>query len=158
LAPDNVELFEKYHVLDAAELHAHYQAKAEQYAKLVNIEANTMSYMVHHLYLPAILSYSNNIATGVATKESLGLSQVKERELLTRLTSGFATISTQVEELEAATAAAKALDNVEEQDNAYCHQVLPLMKALRATVDSIEPVVGEEFWPVPSYNDMLFYT
>jgi glutamine synthetase len=31
------------------------------------------------------------------------------------------------------------------------------MNNLRAAVDAMESVCSKECWPVPSYNDMLFY-
>ena len=51
IEPKNIALFEKYDVLSENEIRARYAAASEQYAKLLNIEANTMSYMVRHLYL-----------------------------------------------------------------------------------------------------------
>ena len=52
LEPANIAFFEKYGVLTEPEVHARYVANAEQYAKLLNIEAETMVYMVRHMYLP----------------------------------------------------------------------------------------------------------
>jgi glutamine synthetase len=31
------------------------------------------------------------------------------------------------------------------------------MAELRSTVDEMETICGGDYWPVPSYNDMLFY-
>ena len=31
------------------------------------------------------------------------------------------------------------------------------MDALRAAVDSLEVITSRDYWPVPSYNNMLFY-
>ena len=31
------------------------------------------------------------------------------------------------------------------------------MTALRTAVDDMEKVCGHDYWPVPSYNKMLFY-
>jgi glutamine synthetase len=74
--PANVALFEKYGVLNEAELHARYVAKAEQYAKLINIEANVMCDMARRLYVPAIMAYAGDIASNMATKDKFGIIQV----------------------------------------------------------------------------------
>ena len=79
--PANVALFEKYGVLNEAELHARYVAKAEQYAKLINIEANVMCDMARRLYVPAIMAYAGDIATSVASKDQLGITSSMEEEL-----------------------------------------------------------------------------
>ena len=40
---------------------------------------------------------------------------------------------------------------------AYRDVVVPAMVALRKVSDGIEPVVDAEYWPLPTYADMLFY-
>ena len=87
--PENVAFFDKYGVLNEAEVHARYVSKAEQYSKLLNIEANTMVYMARSLYLPALFDYSGDIATSVATKAELGIEATAEKELVKTLTNGI---------------------------------------------------------------------
>jgi glutamine synthetase len=157
IKPENIALFEKYHVLSEAELHARYVAKAEQYAKLLNIEANTMVHMARRLYLPAIIAYSGDIATAVATKAELAIDAVAEKELAKQLTQGTTDIFNLTAELEKVNVAARAIEDPGERDNAYRDQVIPAMNNLRAAVDAMESVCSKECWPVPSYNDMLFY-
>ena len=48
-------------------------------------------------------------------------------------------------------------DDPGELDNYYRDQVIPVMNSLREAVDTLEPVVGDEWWPVPSYNKILYY-
>ncbi|MDR0347526.1 MAG: hypothetical protein LBH56_04045, partial [Coriobacteriales bacterium] len=57
-------------------------------------------------------------------------------------------------EIEAAVAAADSLQNAQ----AFCAKVLPAMRNVRAAVDAAELLVGDEYWPVPTYNEILFYT
>lgn len=157
LDPDNIELFSRYGVLDEAEACARYVAKAEQYGKLLNIEANTMVYMVRHFYLPALYSYSGDLAQTVATKDAIGIQSPAERELLAELTAGITKVTALADELEAKNAEAAAISDPGLLDNAYRDVVIPAMEALRAEVDAMEQVVGHEYWPFPSYNRMLFY-
>ena len=153
----NLDLFEKYHVCSAEEMHARYVSKAEQYAKLMNIEANTMVYMVRHMYLPALFDYSGDIATTVATKAEIGIEAKAERALVSSITSAIDEITELVATLEEKNAQAQAIDNCTEQDNEYRDSVIPAMEALRGAVDAQERVCGHDYWPVPSYNRMLFY-
>ena len=153
----NLDLFEKYHVCSAEEMHARYVSKAEQYAKLMNIEANTMVYMVRHMYLPALFDYSGDIATTVATKAEIGIEAKAERALVSSITSAIDEITELVATLEEKNAQAQAIDDCTEQDNEYRDSVIPAMEALRGAVDAQERVCGHDYWPVPSYNRMLFY-
>ncbi len=157
VAEKNLKLFEKYHVASSDEMHARYVSKAEQYAKLLNIEANTMVYMTKHMYLPALFDYSGDIATTVATKAELGIAAKAEKALVQALTDGIDKITELVADLEKKNAAAQALEDCTEQDNAYRDSVIPAMDALRADVDAMEKVCGHDYWPVPSYNKILFY-
>ncbi len=157
VAEKNLKLFEKYHVASSDEMHARYVSKAEQYAKLLNIEANTMVYMTKHMYLPALFDYSGDIATTVATKAELGIAAKAEKALVQTLTDGIDKITELVADLEKKNAAAQTLEDCTEQDNAYRDSVIPAMDALRADVDAMEKVCGHDYWPVPSYNKILFY-
>lgn len=157
IAPKNLKFFEKYHVLSEAETRARYVAKAEQYAKLLNIEANTMIDMVRHLYIPAVSAYSADVAASVATKAELGIESPAEKELVATLTLGLTAMYTAVGKLDEANKAARAVEDVAERDNTYRDVVIPLMNKLRASVDTLETVCAKDVWPVPSYNDMLFY-
>ena len=154
---ENVAFYEKYHVLDEAEIHARYVSKAEQYAKLLNIEANTMVYMARHLYLPALSDYSGDLATSVATKAEIGIEAKVEKELVRTLTEGMAQIGAATAALESANAAAREVEDPQARCDAYRDEVLPAMDALRAPVDAMEQICGADYWPVPTYNKMLFW-
>ncbi len=155
--PENIAFFEKYGVLSEAETRARYVAKAEQYAKLLNIEANTMVNMARTMYLPAISAYAGDLATSVATRAEIGVDAAADKATVKALSEGSAAILAATDELEAANAKARGLDDVAAEDDAYRDEVLPLMDKLRAAVDAMETVTSKEYWPVPSYNDMLFY-
>lgn len=155
--PENIAFFAKYGVLNESEVRARYVSYAEQYSKLINIEANTMSYMVRHMYLPALIDYSKDIATGVATKLELGLKARAEKQLVERLTGGIDAIFDTVDALEKANAAAGTIVDPEQQNYAYRDEVLARMEHLRNLVDTMEQLCSHDFWPVPSYNKILFY-
>ncbi len=155
--PDNIALLERYGVLTEPECHARYVAKAEQYAKLINIEANTMCHMTRHMYIPALSEYSGNLATSVATKAELGIVSAAEKEIIQRITRGIDEIYRLTGELEAAAKNAGSKSNPTEQDALYRDEVIPVMAELRSVVDEMETICGGDYWPVPSYNDILFY-
>ena len=153
----NIDLFNHYKVCSPDEMHARYVSKAEQYAKLLNIEANTMVYMTKHMYLPALFDYSGDIATTVATKAELGVAAKAEKALVQEITDAINVITELVSTLEEKNTAARQLEDCTAQDNEYRDSVIPAMDALRAAVDAMEKVCGHDYWPVPSYNKILFY-
>ena len=157
IRPENIAFYEKYHVLDSAEIHARYVSKAEQYAKLLNIEANTMVYMARSLYLPALSDYSGDLASSVATKAEIGIESPVEKGLVSTITEGITAVSASADELERVNAEAQRIEDPQEQCNAYRDTVLPAMSVLRTAVDGMEKVCGADYWPVPTYNEMLFW-
>ncbi|QUC02725.1 glutamine synthetase III [Atopobium sp. oral taxon 416] len=154
---ENIDFFKKYDVLSEKEVRARYSAKAEQYAKLLNIEVNTMVYMTHHLYLPAIIRFSSDLSKSVEAKRAIGIDAPTEKNMVQDATDKIAQITDTVNELEKVNSEAKANDNIQDEDYAYRDNVIPAMKKLRSLIDSMEKVCGHEYWPVPSYNKMLFY-
>ena len=52
---------------------------------------------------------------------------------------------------------AQSIEDCREQDDYYRDSVIPKMVTLRAAVDAMEMICGTDYWPVPSYNKMLFY-
>lgn len=157
IEPKNIAMFEKYDVLSENEIRARYAAASEQYAKLLNIEANTMSYMVRHLYLPALIDYSGNLATSIATKREIGVVGRAELALAQQITDGIDKICENVGRLESKNAEARRVKDCGEQDRLYHDEVIPVMDTLREVVDGMERICGRDFWPVPSYNKMLFW-
>ena len=138
-APETVAFYGKYNVLNEAELHARYVSKAEQYAKLINIEANTMVYMARHLYLPALFDYSGDIASSVATKAEIGIESPVEKELVRTLTDGISAIHEATADLEANNAAAREVEDPLEQCFAYRDNVLPSMAQWRTCASAWTP-------------------
>ncbi len=155
--PENIAFYEKYGVLTEAESRARYTAAAEQYGKLLNIEARTMIDMSRRLYIPAITSYSGDIATAVATKAEIGIDAVAEKELARTLTEGVSSIYALTNALEEKNAQANAFDDPQDEDDCYRDVVIPAMDELRAAVDSMEAICSSDYWPVPSYNELLFW-
>ena len=153
----NIDLFARYGVLSEAEVRARYVAAAEQYAKLLNIEANTMVAMARRLYLPALTSYSADVATSVAAKAELGIEASSEKLTVKTITEGMNKITEATKDLEDKNATAQAIEDPTEQDNTYRDEIVPAMSTLRASVDAMEEICGEDYWPVPSYNAMLFW-
>lgn len=159
VAEKNLELFSEMGVLSPVEARSRYEVKLEKYNKLMNIEANTMEVMARRTYLPVISAYATKIAKGITTVTAAmpdAPMSHEHRELKT-LTEGVNAIYDGLDALCDAHVAAEAIADSQEQANAYAHKVRPAMDTLRAAVDAMEPIVASDYWPVPTYDDMLFY-
>ena len=157
--PKSIALFEELGVLSEAEVRSRYEVKLEKYNKLLNIEARTMKRMVRRAYLPAINGYAAEVARGITAVRAAaaGVEVGQQEALLRKLLAGVKEIDAQLQALDAAHHAALELVDQQQRANKYAHEIVPIMEKLRAAVDEMEIVTDRDHWPVPTYNDMLFY-
>ena len=153
----NLALFEEFHVMSRVETRSHYEIKLEQYANLISIEALTMLDMARKMILPAVNAYAADVASNLAVKQDLGCSCRAETKLLKQLTEGADAISDAIDALQQADDAMLATADVQQRANRCRDEVLPAMETLRAASDAMELVCAKDYWPMPTYNDILFY-
>ena len=156
--PKNIEVFVKHGVYSEVEIRSRYEILLENYSKVINIEALTAADMVRKNYLPAISEYVGTLCDAVLAKKAVGLEEqiTPEAETLKKLSAAQTNAYRLVGELEGEEAAAANIADGYKQARAYHDKVLPKMEALRAAVDAAEVLTGEDYWPVPSYTDLLF--
>jgi glutamine synthetase len=160
ITPESIQLFERFNILSDVEVESRYEVKLEHYSKKINIEGLVTVRMVHARFIPAIIDYSTAVAASISAKKdvSAALDTSYEETLLAKLSSGLVTVSDGAIKLERALEEASGVEGALDNARAYLTKVLPAMSAVRAAVDEMEIIVGHDFWPVPSYNHMLFYT
>ena len=153
------ELFEEFGVLTETELHSRYEVKLEKYNKLINIEGRVMRRMTRRTYLPAIIAFANDVADGINAFTAAGTTapMTQQHELLDKLLKGIDDINAALKAVEEADAVAKKIDDEQGKANHNAHVMLPAMERLRQTVDDMEIITSRDKWPVPSYNNLLFY-
>ena len=153
----NVALLEEFGVMSRVETESHYEIKLEQYANLINIEALTMIDMANKQILPAVNAYAADVASNLAIKQDMGVACKAETKLLKKLSDGADAISDDIDALVEAHDAMIATADVQARGDACRDSVLPAMEQLRKDADAMETICSKEYWPLPSYNDILFY-
>ena len=159
VAEKNLELFEKLGVLSRAEAVCRYDCKLEKYNKLMNIEATTMVREARRTYRPVITAYATKVAKGLEAIRSAGAEAAMqcEQNTLNKLCDGITEINESIKALDALHTQVEAIEDAQERAGAYAHEVAPAMARLRAAVDAMEEIVAADYWPVPTYDDILFY-
>ena len=158
LYPKTIEIFERQHVYTKTELESRAEINYEAYAKAINIEAKTMIHMASKEYIPAIISYVTSLGDSInsisAACAEADLSV--QKDLLTTCSSLLAKAQTALYALKDADKKANAMEEGKEQAEFFRDTVFTAMAELRAPIDELEMIVDKEYWPVPSYGDMLF--
>lgn len=153
---ENVELFHKMHVLSEAELRSRQEIYVQNYCKLLNIEAMTTLDMATLDIIPAVIKYKGDVAKSANESLALGVEADEEKEIVKTLAALLATAKKNVERLRLALKTAHEKGENIEGAKCYHDDVLSAMDALRATCDEMELNTAKEYWPLPSYGDLLF--
>lgn len=153
----NVKLFTKYGIYTKEEMQSRCDIILEEYSKAINIEAETMVNMSKKTITPAILKYVKSLSDGIAVKKSVGITETTvEETLANKLSALVSDMFEKTNELDELIIKAKDVDGLVEQSKYYQSVVLPKMNELRAVSDEIEQNCSKEYWPLPSYGDLLY--
>jgi glutamine synthetase len=154
----NVKLFTSHKVLTETELKARHEVRLENYCKVVNIEALTMLDMARKDILPAMSSYSAELASDAAAKTALlGDADCSyEKESVKSLCALIGATHRGVKKLEDDLLAAKSVTAPKALADVYKSTILDDMRALRISVDEMETLASSKAWPYPCYGDLLF--
>ena len=156
----NIALMEEFGVLTKTEMLSRYEVEMEHYSKIINIEARTMLKIANKQLIPAATSYMGEVANTAAAKAAAveGISTKAESKVLKALSQYTDEMSDAADELKDVTDKVCALEDESAKAHAFHDEVLPVMARLRAAADVAEELVDEEYWPLPCYSRMLFYT
>ena len=86
--PETVKMFEGFGVFTEAELKSRAEIKYEAYSKAINIEAKTMIDMAGKEIIPAIISYTTELANSVLSVKEAGADASVQADILTEV-SGY---------------------------------------------------------------------
>jgi glutamine synthetase len=130
----------------------------EQYVKTLNIEALTMIDMAKQSIIPSAMEFATTVATSISAVKAVSgkLDVSAQMELLEQLSNNLASMNNNVKALEKALDGALNISNVDKQAVAFREKVFAKMLDLRADGDALEKIMSAEYWPLPTYAEMLF--
>ena len=158
LMPKNIKLLTEHGIYSEAEMISRDEIHMEKYCKVIGIEANVLIDMVKRGIYSAVSSYASSLCDGLVKKKAVlpHLACTVEETLVTKLSNQNDALMQRVNELQ------EALNHASEQEVGiplmrYYHDVVfAKMNEVRAIIDDLETLVDSEFWPYPTYYDLLF--
>ena len=159
LADKNIQLMSEMNVLSPVEMQSRYEVELEHYSKVINIEALTTLGMARRQLIPAALEFLSSVAETAAAKKAVSevISIKTEEQILTSVTKDVDDMNVAADKLDALMSKVDSITGTYELAEYYCKQVVPTMGELRAAADHCEIIIGKDYWPLPSYSEMLFY-
>jgi len=155
-AEKNIALFERHGVLSAAELRSRRDIGLDSYAKIINIEAETMLLMVRRQIIPAVIRYAGDLSGSILKIQEAGCPAGSAGALLHSLSARLEDLIRAAETLEQALKG-KLNDAEPVFAAAYMHdRILPAMREVRRIADELEQLTDKTCWPFPTYDQLLF--
>ncbi len=154
----NIDLFTKHKVLTETEIHSRYEILMENYCKTINIEALTMLEMAKKEIIPSVCAYIKDLTDTALAKKALSASITCELEedLVTKLSSLSFSLYKRASALEAEMLGVKDCGDLKGCAEYYRRTIFIAMQEMRAVADEIELLVGEKYWPFPTYGQLMF--
>ena len=158
LEEKNIRMLTGLKVFSESELRSRYEIQLENYVRTVRIEAQTMTEMARRQILPAVMDYSSALAKGIMDKKTVNpdISCGYEGKLVQTLTALVDSADQATEKLESAVTTLDGLNDVTLESQHVRDVLLPKMAELRAVCDEAETMTASEYWPFPTYGDLLF--
>lgn len=150
-----VKLFEKYHVLSEREIEARKEIMVEQYFKTINIEAETTENVVRTMIIPGVVRYLNELAALADRGKGIGLDVSGTSGIITELNEALNGLIASLAELSRQNAELGG-DEVHDKAMHVYQNVIPAMNHVRMFADKLEKLVADDYWPLPTYREMLF--
>ena len=154
----NVALFEAHKVFTATEMRARYEILLDNYSKTINIEALTVLDMAKKDILPAASSFMGHLSSVVNAKKSAckGIKCTYEENIIESLSQLNNQMFEDVQLLENELDAKKNIEDAQKLAEYYKDVIIPRMDKIRDSADKIEVMTDRNYWPYPSYADLLF--
>jgi glutamine synthetase len=154
--PSTKALFVEQKVLTEGELQMRHHINVERYLKKVDIEVDTMRTLVDSYVAPAVSLYLSDMAEAAANLAKLSGVEKGPTENLVKKTADLLKELTEKRSAMESAFQASATAGEEVRAKAMAEKILPAMFALRDVCDRLESVVGNGYWPLPKYREMLF--
>lgn len=152
----NIKLFESQNVFTERELRSREEIYTETYCRLVNIEAMTMLDIATEQILPAAIKYKGELVKVAENSIKIGVPADTETEMATTLARLIGSANQKTAALRTALEKAHKTGEHISGGRCFCDEVLPAMSELRSVCDELELNTAKEYWPLPSYGDILF--
>jgi glutamine synthetase len=150
---ENDKVLSRFNVLSNREFHSRNEIYLEKYVKEIMTEARLSLEIAQTMIFPASVSYQDLLAGTAIALETLGKNHCTS--VLDELSDLVADLQVEIQGLR------KALAHEPKGGVAkhalFCRKtLLPAMNSVREIADQLEAIVADDYWPLPTYQEMLF--
>ncbi|RIA97643.1 glutamine synthetase type III N terminal-domain-containing protein [Glomus cerebriforme] len=160
LEPINSDMLTKDGIFSKSELHSRYYILLEKYTKDILVEARTLESIIKTQILPIAYEFRKLLAEGIKAIENVCGEQhsTPEKKLLKITTPLVIDLQNLIDSMTTTIKEISTIDDPYNQAEYVEKNLLPLMEDSRLKVDGLEEFISDKLWPLPKYNELLFYT
>lgn len=151
--PKANEFLTKLGIYSESELKMRYNVRVERYVKQREIEFSTLVNMVHKDILPAAIEYKGVLAASIENQKAAGVKADTDIAILSDINDHVNALYTKTKELRDGT---ESLGEEIADAKTIATKLLPLSEEIADVIAYLEEHVSEEYWPLPTYFDLLF--
>ena len=148
---DSIKMFEEFNIYRKEEMLSRYNIKLEKYIKNVETEAKVMREMSIQDILPQVIKYINYVQDSISKVKGLSFLE----ETLEKLVKFSNEIVNKNKELEKGLKELEKISSIEKKADYASIELKKQMEELRNVVDTLEGILPKEYWPIPTYFDIL---
>lgn len=153
----NLEMLDRLGVYSRVELGSRYEILLENYVKTIQVEGLTALKMAKTQIYPAVCDYLSKVSSEVISGKEAGIDVGFLVDDANKLAGLIKIMKQQIDVLDKDITDAQNMDvEIFEQAVAWRDNVFKAMNELRETVDTVETLVDADYWPIPTYVDLLF--
>ncbi|MBQ0106092.1 MAG: glutamine synthetase III [Armatimonadetes bacterium] len=150
-------LFEKHNILSKREQHARYEIYMNRYANAILMEAIVFEKMLTQQIIPAAFDYAANIADNIGKIKKIGCRYPSDAEnKINSISEIIDNIEEMCKKMSQSIISAKKTEDPSEKAFFVRDTILPLMDEIRQYCDSLESLLDNNSWPVPTYTELIF--
>lgn len=157
ISEKNIKLFEDNNIYTKTEVVSRYEILLENYTKVINIEALTMLDMLKKQILPASYKFMKDLSDTIISKKAVGGIAFTAEEATLKVVADLTNnLYAATEKIDTLVKEAASKEEPLELAKFYGHEILDAMNEARAIADELETKEGKDYWPIPSYSDLIF--
>lgn len=153
------DLFTRNNIFNGVEIHARHEIMLENYMKKLQIESRIIGELVTSYIIPSAVSYQNTLIENVKGLKEIGLPKTSfdsQMELIKKISDHVSIIKKSVDEMTEERKKANTIADARKLAIAYDEKVKPYFETIRYNVDKLELIVGDQYWPLPKFRELLF--
>lgn len=153
------DLFTRNNIFNGVEIHARHDIMLENYMKKLQIESRIIGELVTSYIIPSAVSYQNTLIENVKGLKEIGLPKAtfdSQMELIKKISDHVSVIKKSVDEMTEERKKANTIADARKLAIAYDEKVKPYFETIRYNVDKLELIVGDQYWPLPKFRELLF--